>query len=523
MMPGVSDVEGLRRSGIKLALLLGAPIAAWIAAQWIVGENVTTLVTVGLGFVVLIVSVNILNDWRLGLILSIVWLVFEDLPRKYLGNNMTIYFGKDFLIGLTYVSFLFAVRRHEAKVFRPPFVLPLTLFFWFALAQVFNPNSPSIFYGLLGVKLYFYYIPLMFVGYALLRDEEDLRRILVWNLALGGVISLLGIVQAIVGPDFLSPETMSPELAALSHVYRAAPISGVKLLRPVSVFVSDGRFAFFLELMWILGLGSAGFLMARMQRGRRYVLMGIALVAGAIVLSGVRGAFVYGIATAILLAPSFLRGAPAAERMGWRKVMRAVRWVSVLVGITLVVLAYYFPTEVGARWTFYTETLSPESPAYEVTRRAWDYPVSEFLKAFDAGHWLFGYGTGTASLGVFYVSRFFNVPIPGIGVESGFGCILLEFGMLGPILWFSWTGALLYHLWKQVRRLRGTPFDPLGNAIFWFALILLWPMTYGSLTVYQNFVSNAYLWLLVGILFRLPELAARYQAPAPALGNVNGR
>jgi hypothetical protein len=523
MMPGVADVEGLRRSGIKLALLLGAPVLAWMAAQWIVGENATTLVAVALAAIVVIVGVNILNDWRFGLLLSIAWMVFEDLPRKYLGNNMTIYFGKDFLIAITYVSFLFALRRREASTFRPPFILPLSLFFWFALAQVFNPNSPSIFYGLLGIKLYFYYVPLMFVGYALLRNEEDLRRVLVWNLALGGVISLFGILQAIVGPDFLNPVRMAPEIAQLSHVYRAAPISGVRLLRPVSVFVSDGRFAFFLELMWILGLGSAGFLMARMQRGRRYVLLGLSLVAGAILLSGVRGAFVYGIATAILLAPSFLRGAPAAERMGWRKVMSAVRWVSVLVGITLVALAYYFPSEVGARWAFYTETLSPDSPAYEVTRRAWDYPVSEFMKAFDTGHVLLGHGVGTASLGVFYASKFFNAPLPGIGVESGFGNILLEFGLLGPLMWLVWSGALLYYLWKVVRRLRGTPFDPLGNAIFWFVLLILLPFTYGSLTTYQNFVNNAYLWLLVGVLFRLPELAAPYQATPPALGNTFGQ
>jgi hypothetical protein len=33
-------------------------------------------------------------------------------------------------------------------------------------------------------------------------------------------------------------------------------------------------------------------------------------------------------------------------------------------------------------------------------------------------------------------------------------------------------------------------------------------MTYGSLVAYQNYVSNAYLWLLVGILFRLPEIQA---------------
>jgi hypothetical protein len=39
-------------------------------------------------------------------------------------------------------------------------------------------------------------------------------------------------------------------------------------------------------------------------------------------------------------------------------------------------------------------------------------------------------------------------------------------------------------------------------------LVLLFPQTYGTLNTYQDYVQNAVLWLLVGILFRLPELVA---------------
>jgi hypothetical protein len=35
---------------------------------------------------------------------------------------------------------------------------------------------------------------------------------------------------------------------------------------------------------------------------------------------------------------------------------------------------------------------------------------------------------------------------------------------------------------------------------------------YFGIVAYQNFVNNAYLWLLIGILFRLPKLA---QMPQP--------
>jgi hypothetical protein len=33
-------------------------------------------------------------------------------------------------------------------------------------------------------------------------------------------------------------------------------------------------------------------------------------------------------------------------------------------------------------------------------------------------------------------------------------------------------------------------------------------MTYGGFTAYENYMNNIYLWLMVGILFRLPEIQA---------------
>ena len=38
-----------------------------------------------------------LADWRTGFYLFIVWLLFEDFVRKYMGNSTALFFGKDFL------------------------------------------------------------------------------------------------------------------------------------------------------------------------------------------------------------------------------------------------------------------------------------------------------------------------------------------------------------------------------------------------------------------------------------------
>jgi hypothetical protein len=84
--------------------------------------------------------------------------------------------------------------------------------------------------------------------------------------------------------------------------------------------------------------------------------------------------------------------------------------------------------------------------------------------------------------------------------------MIIEMGILTPFLWCIWAGALVYTSWGVVRRLRQTRFFPIAFAFFWFTFMLLFPLTYGGLSAYQNFVCNMYLWIWVGILFRLPEI-----------------
>src|SRR5208337_2526947 len=107
-----------------------------------------------------VVVIAILNDWRRGLYILLAWILFEDLVRKYLGNNMSIYFAKDVLTLILYLAFFRAQGAEKIKVFKISFLWPLLLFFWLGLIQVFNPSSTSIYYGILGMKINFLYVPL---------------------------------------------------------------------------------------------------------------------------------------------------------------------------------------------------------------------------------------------------------------------------------------------------------------------------------------------------------------------------
>jgi hypothetical protein len=505
---------------VLLGFLAFFVFAAEKTAGYIIAGDMSGLALVAMGFVGCAFVVGMLNDWRNGLYFFLAWLLFEDFARKYLGNNMAIYFAKDVLVAVVYLSFFLAYRRKKVFSFRPPFLGPVLLFLWFGVMQVFNPASTNLMYGVLGLKLYFYYIPLLFVGYSLLNSETELRRFFFVNLILGLIIVCLGIAQSILGHTFLNPSNPAAEIRELSTLYRVAPISGAIMYRPNSVFVSTGRFADFLLVIWLLVFGFSGYLLLRYKRGRGFAFLVFGLTFAAISLSASRGIVLWSIGSALAGSVAFIWGAPWRQREVLR-VLRSVQRAAMGVGLALVILLATYPEALLSRVAFYTETLSPSSTASELQNRTWDYPINNFLGAFGYERWPYGYGIGTCSLGGQYVATLFHAKPLGLGVESGFGTIVLEMGIGGLVLWFVMSIAILISAWRVVKKLRGSPLFPLAFVIFWYAGLLLLPMTFNGMQPYQDFVLNAYLWLLLGILFRLPTLAisAEYTAINPYPNN----
>jgi hypothetical protein len=492
---------------------------AYKLAQYVLAGDLIALAYIALGLVVVVSLTAMLGRWRTGLYVFLGWLFFEDLARKYLGNNMVIYFGKDVLVATVYLSFFLAYRKRKVQTFTPPFRLPLLLFFWFGLIQVFNPASTSLVYGILGMKLYFYYIPLIFVGYALIDKENDLQKFYPRLLGLSLVVALLGIAQSILGHTFLNPAIMAEDIRELGTNYRVSPISGVLVYRPTSVFVSAGRFAFFLVPAWLFAFGYGSYLILRTRKGRLLTMLTLGAITVAIAMAASRGTLLWTLGSVIVCVAAFLWGCPW-QRGQLVRVLRSFQRALLIVVLSLGIAIFLFPTEIANRFTFYWETLSPSSPSSEVLQRTGDYPIQNFLYAFDSPRWPYGFGIGTASLGTQYVARIFHVPLTGFAVESGYGSIVVELGVVGLFLWFVMTTAIVASAWKVVRKLKGTVWFPIAFVIFWYAALLLFPYTYAGLAPFQDFILNSLLWLSLGILFRLPRLAAEVQANSLAAGSA---
>jgi hypothetical protein len=496
-----------------IVLTIGLFVLTWLVSDWIIQGSSQYLVLACVGCAGVVVFMTIVRDWRSGVFIFLGWLVLEDQIRKYLGNNLMIFFAKDVLAGVTYVSMWAAYRRGRLLTFKPPFMLWLGIFFWMAALQVMNPNSPSVFYGLLGMKTYFYYVPLMLAGYAILRTDADLHKILMLNMWIALIVSGFGLLQSFGGGAFLTPKDIAPELYVLTHVQRNSGKSGSEFIRSSSLFVSDARFAQFLIFLFILALGTAGYLLVKKTRGRYLVFGALGAITVATIMCGVRSPIVYLIVDAIVLSVAMMWGAPWRQRQAFR-LGKTVSIAIIIGAISIWLTTALFPDAIHRRWEFYSDALAPTGAHTELGSRAWDYPIIAIRSVFNQPNWQWGNGTGVNSLGTQYVARAFGVQPPNLGAESGYGSLITEFGIIGPIVWTLWTVGVILSAWKVVKELKQTPLFPIGFAIFWHAFLLLGPFTFYGLNGYQNYLSNAYLWLTVGMLFRMPGLLEESRAAA---------
>jgi hypothetical protein len=480
------------------------------AAQAIIAGDSAVLSYTALVFVGGAVFVAILNDWRRGLYLLVVWILFEDFVRKYLGNNMAIYFAKDLLALILYLSFFRSRVGKQVERFKLPFRVAFIVFFWFCILQMFNDASPSVLYGVLGIKVNFLYAPLVFVGYAISESEADLQQLLSFLCILILIVAGLGLAQSILGPTFLNPRVLQDDIRDLATTYRAAPISGLLAYRPTSVFVSAGRFQDFLIFAWLICLGYSGYLLLRTRQGRTLAFCTIGVVAAASIMSASRGVFMWNAGSTLVFIAGFLWGAPWRQREALR-VFRAIQRTCLLIGIGVIGLLTIFPQELGSRIAIYSETLMPDSPASELLDRTHTYPLRQLELAFEHPRWPYGYGLGTTTLGRQYLIRLLDVPPLTVGVENGFGNVLIETGIVGLILFVFFGASVVFSTWKVVLKLRGSPWFPIGFVIFLFAALIFFPMCYAGTSTYQDFVINSNLWLLLGILFRLKSYPAALQ------------
>jgi hypothetical protein len=437
----------------------------------------------------------LVGRWTLTLGIFLVWLIVEDLVRKLAGNNLAVYFVKDLIyFVLLFTLFTTASLQQTWRQATGQARLILYALVCWAVIMAVPAMVDDWRLPLVGLRLDFLYVPLVMAGYLLVQPISKLQQRLVALSILGGAASAVGIAQAIVGPEFLAPPEPTPGLIHIELVRGLAGSAPVS--RPTGTFVDPGRFASVAVLA--LAVGLATFLIVKGSR-RVLVLASVLAAAGAVWVSGGRASFVVGacLVTLATIASVFGERHPALGRASM---------VSALGLGAIFLLSVLVPDLFTSRLNWYAQTLDPRSSENEWSFR-WDSYGSDTRRGIDIGG-LVGQGTGRESLGKQYLYGGPQGTPSGLyQVEGGYASIAVEWGAVGLVLWSMWTLAWLYRQWRCIKAAPSGRLRAMGVVLWGWMIFFLVIGFFGGLQGYQNYVPNAYFWLLSGIIFGLPQLA----------------
>lgn len=450
----------------------------------------------------------LLRNWRATLLVFFAWLMIEDLFRKLAGNAIATYFVKDAILVLVLTGFFLdpAVRGVWRDALGRARIALYVFVVWAVVMSI-----PAAFTDwrlpLLGLRIDFIYLPLVVVGYVIGRERRDLARWVVWLAVITALASIVGLIQATVGPQFLRPSVATPGLVNLELTRYAG--ENVDVFRPTGTFVEPGRFLSMALVGLTISLGGMF-----LTQGRRRI------VVAACLLTNVAAVWTSGGRTGVLWGASLILTASLAPVVAERRptLSRAVAVGTVMI-VAVGALYLIAPSLVSSRAQFYSTTLDPTASTNEWGFR-WESYTKDTLRGISIGG-LVGLGTGQESLGKQYIyGGASNSPSGLYLVEAGYGSVAVEWGIIGLALWLWWTIAWLMRLISATRYAFGDRIAAFGVVVTAWVFFLMFIAFFGGIANFQNYVPNVFLWFLSGMVFALPVATAARDTHVGSPANV---
>ncbi len=431
-----------------------------------------------LAFVVILIF-GASQNWKLSIKTILVIVLIEGALRRWALPQAKdlIYFLKDFILIGAYIGFASRPRQLEDRY---PFIKELTLVIAIVcILQSFNPSLGSPIIGLLGIRAYMLYIPLIWMIPHLFDSESELYDFLRNYLLLIIPICILGIVQ------FFSP------IDSPLNVY----VSGSELeIATTGEFVRiTGTFSYLQGLKVYLAVCFSLLIVllskAYSLKWQLIYILELTLVVTNSFMTGARAVIIYILLfTVSYFICLFFNSYKTAVNIFSRLFLP-------LVLVTLIATVFFQPAIQS-----YTERADTANDS--VVDRAFGYFTDIFVVSkgrFD------GYGTGATQGGVESLRMAFGLPMGEIlpPSEEEPGRVMIEIGLLGFILWYGLRLILLMSLYSVFLQLKNPFYKKLALAVFLFQLIHVGRQLVTDPTMLP------YFWFFSGFIYLLPNLESR--------------
>lgn len=427
----------------------------------------------------LLLYIAIFRNWKQGIYLIVLSLPFIGVVITRLNSQLPLLAIDLVFVLATYISF-FAIGKGEGVFARIPsqLILIASLFSALVLAQCFNPHLYNKFVALIGIRVWLLYIPLIFVGMALARRPEDLRRLFLVIVLTSVIPCGLGVYQWLSCSIYGYKETMTgfygDQAFSMTQGFESFEF-GTRIYRIPSTFryvvqYSNYTLAIVAISFAMQFFSPSSFLKKNLARVCFYLSTGAAL------LSGARAMFVF-VPMLLMLIYWFYRN---------------------ITGVLRSIFILWF---VGFCLLFISDL--------------------DLIKIFDSiYHLFFHYGDKLVKGGIMYSVAEFPFG-KGTGMNTGparhmipegvqfdtfenyYAKAIIELGIFGGILLFLLFISIIIYAYRTHRGMQTKKYRATSSALFAYMIVMMinsfkgWPL---DLTP-----SNIYFWLFIGVQFGLKE------------------
>lgn len=424
------------------------------------------------------------QDWRRSVKAVFFILVIDGALRKWVLPQASagLYFLKDIvLLGAYLRYYIFPTKEPHFPIRNNIINLLIWLASGWCIFQAFNPKLGSPLVGILGLKAYLFYIPLVWMLPSLFRNQDEFYQFLRSHLLLLIPVGILGIVQ------FFSPihsviNQYAPDTPVKIETFGFAGSTNVRI---TGTFSYINSYQGYLTACFALILPFLAIKQSKEWQIITYVELFLVFL----------NSFMTGSRTPVIAEILCLIGFLFFRTL--RNPEKTLVWISrllpfVAVGISTALIIFRPIIEAFNRRV---------SSNTDIGERVGLSIISPFdltqYTAFD------GYGVGATHAGTVALRNILGLPagayIP-IELEPEMGKVALEIGPIGFIFWYTMRVALIIALFMTFWKLKRTFLSD-----FALAACLMQAILFISQMVFHHTFA-VYYWLFSGFIFLLPWL-----------------
>lgn len=420
-------------------------------------------------------------------------------------GSSVITLGRDVLIAAIALGALLRTMYSPQRLQVPPLGGFVLVFSAIVVVELFNPDAPGLEAGLAGVRQHLEFVPLFFLGYAVMRSESRLQKlaiILVGCAAIGGVVSYIQSTLtpeqlAQWGPGYRERIIGTGAFAGAGRV--AFDADGSIAVRPFGLGSDQGGGALAAALALPALIGMMLWVRGRLRVAIVPMSIGIAL---AVATSGSRAGliivFVSIVAFGVLAAAS-------------RSALRVI--VGLAVGAVLVYGAFQLlgPNNSTAKRA---TTIGPSNvvTTYKTERGSSAAKVGAYAVRYPLG---LGVGSVGPAARVFGPSK----PHENLSAETLWNFLVLETGLAGLVVFLLMFLAIMALALTRIRRIDDLTLR-LNLAAIAAPLFGLFAASFAGPTTI-GVPAGPYLWFAIGVLsYWLVQARADLRPPSARIGNA---